>query len=324
MATSAPIAVNANASANASANVLANVSAKPGIACSPVEFTPSDIARHDITRWNGIKMDHVEIVRREPFEYGATSACHLLVMAERGERDDGETEVEGLPASTLRDISGRLSFVPSGHRFRGWQKPRVLTRVTYFIIDPRGPLLDPELRFAETEFKPRLYFRDPALWAIAAKLKEQAGNPAGAGQRQYAESLSILLAHELLRLNGSVAAERSDATHVRGGLAGWQRNRVADYLEEHLAEHVPLAMLAELARLSPYHFSRAFKQSFGAPPHRYLIGRRIERAKEMLGADEKSVTEIGLVLGFAETSSFTSAFRKHTGMTPTAYRRSLD
>src|SRR5215469_14028375 len=200
----------------------------PGVSCSPVEFTPSDIAHHDITRWNGIKMDAIEIVRREPYEYGATSACHLLIMAERGERDDGETEVEGLPTSTLRDFSGRLSFVPSGHRFHGWGNPRVLTRVTYFMIDPRGPLLDPELRFAETEFKPRLYFRDPALWAIAAKLKEQAGNPAGAGQRQYAESLSILLAHELLRLNGSATAERSDATHVRGGLAGWQRNRVAD------------------------------------------------------------------------------------------------
>jgi AraC family transcriptional regulator len=304
----------------------ADVSARfaPGIACSPVEFSPSDIARHDITRWNGIKMDAVEIVRREPYEYGAMSACHLLIMAERGERDDGETLVEGLPRSTLRDFSGRLSFVPSGHRFHGWQKPRVLTRVTYFIIDPRGPLLDPELNFAATEFKPRLYFRDPELWSIAAKLKEQGGTNAGAGQRQYAESLSILLAHELLRLNNGAATERSDAGHVRGGLAGWQRNRVADYVEEHLAENVPLATLAELARLSPFHFSRAFKQSFGTPPHRYLIGRRIERAKEMLAGAEKSVTEIGLALGFAETSSFTSAFRKRTGVTPTVYRRSLD
>ncbi|HUI97909.1 MAG TPA: AraC family transcriptional regulator [Xanthobacteraceae bacterium] len=269
-------------------------------------------------------MDHVEIVRREPYEYGSSSACHLLIMAERGARDDGETEVEGLPASTLRDFSGRLSFVPCGHRFRGWQKPRVLTRVTYFIIDPRGPLLDPELRFGETTFKPRLYFRDPELWAIAAKLKEQGGNNAAAGQRQYAESLAILLAHELLRLNGSAAVEGAEPSYVRGGLAGWQRNRVADYVEEHLAENVSLATLADLARLSPFHFSRAFKQSFGSPPHRYLIGRRIERAKALLAAVEQSVTEIGLAVGFAETSSFTSAFRKHTGVTPTVYRRSLD
>src|SRR3974390_2712794 len=105
MATSAPNAANPDSRVTR------------GPSCSPVEFTPSDIARHDITRWNGIKMDHVEIVRREPYEYGSTSACHLLIMAERGERDDGETQVEGLPASNLRDFSGRLSFVPSGYRF---------------------------------------------------------------------------------------------------------------------------------------------------------------------------------------------------------------
>lgn len=303
----------------------ANVSraAAPSVGCSPVVFRPSDIARHDITRWSGIKMDHVEILRREPYEYGSTSACHMLIMAERGERDDGETTVEGLPKSTLREFSGRLSFVPSGHRFHGWQKPRVLTRVTYFIIDPMGPLLDPELRFAETEFKPRLFFRDAELWAIASKLNELGGTGDAPGQRQYAESLGILLAHELLRLNNGRPSEPSDARHVRGGLAGWQRNRVSDYVEEHLAENVPLATLAEVARLSPFHFSRAFKQSFGAPPHRYLIGRRIERAKELLAVEDRSVTEIGLAVGFAETSSFTSAFRKHTGTTPSVYRRGL-
>lgn len=313
MSVSAPLAVTANLSPTL-----------PCLACSPVAFTPSDIARHEITRWNGFKMDNVEIVRREPFEYGATSACHLLIMAERGERHDGETVVDGLPKSALRNFSGRLSFVPRGHRLQGWQRPRVLTRVTCFIIDPSGPLLDPELRFAETEFKPRLYFHDSELWAIASKLKEQAAGSPAAGQRQYAESLGILLAHELLRLNNEAAGEASDASYVRGGLAGWQRNRVADYIEEHLAENVPLSTLADLARLSPFHFSRAFKQSFGAPPHRYLISRRIEQAKTLLAGNDRSVTEIGIAVGFTETSSFTSAFRKHTGVTPTSYRRSVD
>ena len=312
MAMSAPLAITTNASAPVA----------PGVTCSPVEFTPSDIAHHAITRWNGIKMDAIEIVRREPYEYGATSACHLLIMAERGERDDGETEVEGLPTSTLRDYSGRLSFVPSGHRFHGWGNPRVLTRVTYFMIDPRGPLLDPELRFAETEFKPRLFFHDPELWAIASKLKAQAENPTP-GQQQYAEALGILLAHELLRLNNDAdggAAKEMD--YVRGGLAAWQKTRVTDYVEEHLADNVLLSQLAEVARLSPFHFSRAFKQSFGLPPLRYVTGRRIERAKSLLAGDI-SVTQVGLAVGFGETSSFTTAFRRHTGVTPTAFRRGL-
>jgi AraC family transcriptional regulator len=292
----------------------------PYLPCAPVEFTPSDIARREVTTWNGIQADAVTMVRREPFAYGLSASCHLLIMAEHVERDDGETVVEGLPTSTLRNMSGRMSFVPRGHRFSGWQRPRVLGRVTYFYIDPRGPLLDPELRFAETEFKPRLFFRDRALWAIASKLKAQADATAP-GQRQYAETLGILLAHELLRINNSATEEKA---YARGGLAAWQRNRVADYVEEHLAETVRLASLAEVARLSPFHFSRAFKQSFGTPPHRYLTSRRIERAKTLLANDTTSVTQVGVAVGFAETSSFTTAFRKHTGLTPTVYRRGLD
>jgi AraC family transcriptional regulator len=60
--------------------------------------------------------------------------------------------------------------------------------------------------------------------------------------------------------------------------------RVAGYLEEHLDENVPLTALAELARLSPFHFSRTIKQSFGLPPHRYLLSPRAasERAKVLL------------------------------------------
>ncbi len=296
--------------------------ATPCEGCAPVQFTPSDIAQRDVTHWTGIEAERIALVRREPYEYRLKTSCHLLVMAERAERDDGETEVEGLPTSTLRKFSGRLSFVPSGHRLSGWQKPRVLTRVTYFYIDPDGPLLDPALRFAETEFKPRLFFHDPALWEIASKLKAQAEN-ATPGHEQYAEALGILLAHELLRLNNGTVEQGGDEGYVRGGLAAWQKARVSDYVEEHLAETVLLSQLAEVARLSPFHFSRAFKQSFGLPPLRYVTSRRIERAKALL-AGESSITQVGVAVGFGETSSFTTAFRRHTGVTPTAFRRGID
>jgi len=285
-----------------------------------VQFAPSDIARRQIATWNGIRTDTVEVVRREPFQAGFRAPCHLLIMCERAERDDGETLVEGLPRSTLREFSRTLSFVPAGHWFSTWHKPRKLTRVTYFYIDPRGPLIDPELRFAESEFTPRLFFFDHDLWETALKLKAQAVNP-GAGQKQYVEALSVVLMHELLRLNnGAGLAKRP----IRGGLAGWQEKKVAQYIEEHLSDDISLATLADVARLSPYHFVRAFKQSFGLPPHRYVSSMRIQQAKSLLADPAMSVTQIGLGLGFSETSSFTTTFRKHTGLTPTAYRRGLE
>jgi AraC-like DNA-binding protein len=120
----------------------------------------------------------------------------------------------------------------------------------------------------------------------------------------------------------SAAGSRVGA-RVRGGLAAWQQRIVVTYIEEHLAEPISLATLAQLVRLSSYHFSHAFKQSFGTPPHRYHNGRRIERAKTLLAEPAPSVTKIGLILGFSQTSSFTATFRKTTGLTPTAYHRSL-
>jgi AraC family transcriptional regulator len=128
------------------------------------------------------------------------------------------------------------------------------------------------------------------------------------------------LAHELVRLNAGSAQTQ---TLVRGGLAAWQQRVVTDYVEEHLADSISLATLAQLARLSTYHFCRAFKQSFGVPPHRYHTGQRIERAKALLAKPSPSVTDIGLTVGFSQTSSFTAAFRRATGLTPTAYHRSL-
>lgn len=284
-----------------------------------VKIAPADIVRHRSAAWDGVRVEAVEITRRQRFDYGYEAPTHLLIAAEKAERHDGETLVEGLPRSTLREFSRRLTFIPAGHKFYGWQDPRILMRTTYFYIDPRGPLFDAELGFGATRFKPRLFFFDQDLWETTRKLKAQVGN-ADSGHRAYANALSIVLAHELMRLNnGAVVAEPP----ARGGLAGWQRKRVGQYIEEHVAEDISLTQLAELARLSPYHFARAFKQSFGMPPHRYHTERRMECAKALLAKHESSVTEIALKLGFSETSAFSSAFRKTTGSTPTSFRRNL-
>jgi AraC family transcriptional regulator len=283
---------------------------------SIVEISPSDIARRRLANWGAIQADTVKVTRRETFEYGFQARRHLLIAYERAERDDGETVIEGLPKSTLREFNCKLSFVPAGHRFYGWQTPRVLTRVTYFYIDLQDPLFDPESGITAT-ISPRLFFFDQAIWDTALKLKAEVGN-SDPWSRQYAEALSLVLMHELIRLERTASIA---ARPLRGGLPVWQQKRVLEFIEEHLAEDVSLAALAGLVDLSLYHFARAFKQTFGAPPHRYHMARRMDHARALLQKPALSVTEIGIQTGFRETSSFTRAFRKFTGLTPTEYRR---
>jgi len=152
------------------------------------------------------------------------------------------------------------------------------------------------------------------------RIARVAGKCSDPGDGLYAEALGGLLAHELLRLDDKAHAPRPVD---RGGLAAWQQKRVLEFMEEHLGEDFSLTVLADLVRLSPYHFVRSFKQSFGEPPHRYWTGRRIERAKELLAGPDAAIAEIAFAVGFSGSSAFSSAFHRLTGLTPTAYRRSL-
>ncbi len=292
----------------------------PSFPSSPapiVEISPPDIARRRLADWGAIQADSVRVTRRETFEYGFQARRHLLVAYERAERHDGETLIEGLPKSSLREFNRKLSFVPAGHRFYGWQTPRVLTRVTYFYINLQDPLFDLESGSTCPTISPRLFFFDQAVWDTALKLKAEVGN-SDPDSRQYAEALSLVLVHELIRLERTASAA---AKPVRGGLPARQQKRIVEFIEEHLAEEISLAALAELVDLSLYHFARAFTQSFGVPPHRYHMARRMDRARSLLQRPELSVTQIGIQLGYCETSSLTRTFRRFTGVTPTEYRR---
>lgn len=290
---------------------------RPGDRPPRIDFSPAHIVKRQPANWLGLAAESVELTEPETYEYEFQAPCHLLIAPELSHRYDGETALEGLPKSTLRELTRKLTFVPAGSRFHGWQKPRVLSRVNFFYIDPRGPLLDPAARFDEMSFRPRLFFFDADLWGTALKLKAQIeARDASAGL--YAEALGSVLCHELIRLNGAPIDVRRN-----GGLAAWQQKRIADYIEAELERRISIAEMAELVRLSPYHFSRAFRQSFGMPPHRYHMTRRIEAARDLLGKTEIPVTDIALRLGFSEASSLSAGFRRITGTSPSEYRRSM-
>ncbi|MBV8456051.1 MAG: helix-turn-helix transcriptional regulator [Acetobacteraceae bacterium] len=284
-----------------------------------VEIEPAGVARRRSAIWDGMSAEIVQTTRLERFEVRFQAPVHLLVVYGRGMRHDGETHVHGIPKVTLRDLRRKFTFVPAGCELREWQEPRVLSQMTYLYIEPDElpGFIMPEN--ARVSLAPRLLFEDSVLWDTACKLSTLVES-ADVMNRRYLEAVARVLSHELIRI---IAGRAPPERPARGGLATWQQRVVTEYIEEHLSEDIALTALAGLARLSPHHFCRAFKHTLGRPPCRYHALRRIERAKVLLAKLNISVTEIGLSLGFSETSSFTAAFRRETGLTPTDFRRSL-
>jgi AraC family transcriptional regulator len=140
----------------------------------------------------------------------------------------------------------------------------------------------------------------------------------GGGGPLVAESLANLLAVYLIRhVLAPCRPERGrDGTLPRGRLRA-----VVEYIEEHLDAGLTLEQLAAVARLSPYHFARQFKAATGLPPHRYVITRRVERAKQLLqGRGDRSLAEVAACAGFSDQSQFSRHFKRLVGATPGKYR----
>jgi AraC-like DNA-binding protein len=108
----------------------------------------------------------------------------------------------------------------------------------------------------------------------------------------------------------------------RGGLAPGALRRVTEYMDSHLCEELALESLAAHAGLSTSHFARAFKQSVGVPPHRYLLEQRVKKAGDLLKQTQEPLTAIAQSLGFADQSHFSRSFHWLVGLAPSEFRRS--
>ncbi len=141
-----------------------------------------------------------------------------------------------------------------------------------------------------------------------------AGSPAGS---LFGEQLGTALA---LYLCQRFAVDQHQARQYRSGLPGSSLRRVFEYIEAHLERPISLEQLAGVAQMSRFYFSVLFRNSTGESPCRYVIGRRIERAKQMLEQGCGDLVKITQATGFSSQSHLTSVFRGRMGLTPAKYR----
>jgi AraC family transcriptional regulator len=281
-----------------------------------VQISPIDSVKRRSAERYGMHAESVYAPARTRIEFRFDAPVHLLVMYDDGVRRDGETSIAGLAPSRLRHFANKLTFVPANKAYYEWHETTTPVRMTFLYLTPAKLQKFNEVSAA---YIPRAIFDDPVIWGTATKLRAEIEREKSESA-PYLEALANVLGFELSR-SGQELARTS--TLNRGGLAGWQIRDVIGYIEEHLDETIALATLAQLARLSRYYFCRAFKQSFGIPPHQYQLQRRIQWAKVLLSDPANSITEVGLSLGYSQSSSFTVAFSKITGQTPSEFRRSF-
>lgn len=135
----------------------------------------------------------------------------------------------------------------------------------------------------------------------------------------------LFVDHMLLALRGHLASTygnvRMPAPGSRGGLAPWQQRRATEMIRARMIEGISVGELAQACRLSSSTFVRAFKQSFGVPPHQWLLQRRIDHATELMRDRSLPLADIALSSGFADQSHFTRIFARRMGISPGAWRQ---
>ncbi|MDR9750039.1 AraC family transcriptional regulator [Pseudomonas sp. SZMC_28357] len=210
----------------------------------------------------------------------------------------------------------KLCILPADHQ-SGWVINGSI-RLAHLYVSPEQfalgcvTLLDREPR--ELQLREQTFLEDPLQAQRFRQLITL--NWDEPGERLLTSSLAHeVLSHALLN-----QVNPRQGLRLKGGLAAHQRRRLVEFIDSQLAEPISLGQLAAMCALSEYHFARMFRESFGLPPHQYLLARRMTRARELLRTTALPLGEIALACGFASASHFTNRFRQVLGGTPGEYR----
>lgn len=207
-------------------------------------------------------------------------------------------------------LHGQFCVVPAGSSTR-WtlSKPAtsLLLRLSPASLGESAEAMG--VRGQGIALAPAIHIRDAQVERIGWMMQAE-DHDAYPGGRLFADSLATALAARLLALQLRPTAKPSHA------LPAWRLRRVVEYIEAHLDADLRLAELAVVAGCSPSHFKVMFKQATGVPVHRFVLERRVERARMRLLEGGANVTDIALETGFAHASHLARCMRRLLGVSP--------
>jgi AraC family transcriptional regulator len=214
-------------------------------------------------------------------------------------------------------VHGDLDIVPAGTPSR-WE---IMRDDTALVIGVQSAILSSVAEEngvlpSRAEILNRFQTRDPQIehigWALKAAM--EARRPPS---RLYTDSLSTALAVRLLERHSSLARPADEKI----SMPGRRLRQVLGHIDDNLSHDLSLAELALVARLGTSQFKKAFRESVGVPVHRYVIERRVDRARTLLARESLSVAQIALETGFAHQSHLARHMRRVYGVSPQQLRR---
>lgn len=227
-----------------------------------------------------------------------------------------------------RSNRGQVAIVPAGLPSEWRIEGRLDTDILHVHLGAAFTRLVTESLEVEPnglEIVNRLAVSDPQIERLGLLLDaelETGGGLLGGGL--YADSLAHALAISVLRHHSSLGKSATkEITRVEeyvSGLSKRSLQEAIDYISDNLAKKLTLAEIAGAAHLSPYHFSHLFKRSTGLSPYQYVLGRRVQRAKELLASSSLPIADVALSSGFSSQSHLTRHFKRLVGTNPKVFR----
>lgn len=220
---------------------------------------------------------------------------------------------------------GKITIVPAGTTVEVEYRERVESDVLNLHLGDaflREVAQSVEVDSDDLEIMLRVGTPAPQIEQIGLSLMAEIEANGLVGSKLYAESLANALAISLIRDHSSLGrkAVRKAAVEHDGGLSKRALKAAIDYVGDNLKKDLTLAEIAGAVHMSPYHFSRLFKESTGRTPHQYVIERRVRRATELLGSTALPIAEIAFLCGFAHQSHLNRHFKRLLGVNPKALR----
>jgi AraC family transcriptional regulator len=212
---------------------------------------------------------------------------------------------------------GAISFYPSQKPFSAWLKVEkdVFANFLFLTLDPvfvRRVAEGLEFDADRIELIEQRRCTDPTVHHIAMALR--AGVQSGAAfDRMYGEGLSTALAAHLLREYGAAVLEPK---RQYGGLTRAKLVRAVEYIQDQLDTDLTVSGIAQAVGMSPYYFTRLFKESTGQSPHHYVVEARVKKAKELLTTGKFTIGEVAHRVGFVDQSHLTRHFKSVFGLPP--------